>query len=166
MGGTVIAEHLPARRAWLHKAFVAGALSPLLSALSGCADLVRVLGNTCPENPADSGGIGWTPDVLDPVYAGLQYLGAANRAPGPLAIYYPTHVSGPNAPILKLCLVSYPVVLFLHKLLVLIQLQRPRGCSNRFPVRPASAYVDTRCAQTCRLSDLRTGRMSEARSRA
>lgn len=116
-----MAENLLTRRAWLRMTLGAGALAPALSALSGCAGIIQVLGETCPENPAESGGIDWTPDVLHPVHAGLQYLDAANGAPGPLAIYYPTHVSEPNAPILKLCLVRYPVVLFLHG-------QPPRGC--------------------------------------
>jgi pimeloyl-ACP methyl ester carboxylesterase len=108
------------RRAWLRAALGAGALS----ALSGCADIIQVLGGTCPEDPAESGGIDWTPDVLHPVHAGSRNLDVADGAPGPLTIFYPTYVSQPDAsfPILKLCLVRYPVVLFLHG-------QPPRGCT-------------------------------------
>jgi hypothetical protein len=124
MAHAALAENRLTRRTWLRMALGAGALSPALSALSGCANIIDVLGQTCPEDPAESGGIDWTPDVLHPVQAGSQDLDVANGAPGPLTIFYPTYVTQPNPtfPILKLCLVRYPVVLFLHG-------QPPRGCS-------------------------------------
>jgi len=102
------------RRHYLRAALAAGAL-PAVLPLSGCEALIKALGEACPEDPAESGGIDWTPDVLHPVFYGYQDLDAADRAPGPLRIWYPTYegfTDGP--PILKLCLVRWPVVLFLH----------------------------------------------------
>jgi pimeloyl-ACP methyl ester carboxylesterase len=118
-----MATNVLTRRAWLRAALGAGALSTL----SGCDDLIRVLSGTCPENPADSGGIDWTPDVLHPVQAGSQDLDVADGAPGPLTIFYPTYSIRPDPtfPILKLCLVRYPVVLFLHG-----QPPSPPGCTS------------------------------------
>ncbi len=85
-------------------ALAAGALLPAAS-LSGCAELIRVLAEACPADPAESGGIDWTPDVLHPVFYGFRDLGTADGAPGTLRIWYPTYegfTDGP--PILKLCL--------------------------------------------------------------
>src|ERR1044072_7990922 len=84
----------------------AGAIS-----LAGCGST-----QTCPDDPAESAGVDWTPDILHPMFWGFQDLDAANgNAPGPLRIYYPTYEGTPqNAPILKLCLIRYPVVLFMH----------------------------------------------------
>ena len=63
----------------------------------------------------ESAGVDWTPDILHPMFWGFQDLDVASGAPGPLRIYYPTYEGTPqNAPILKLCLIRYPVVLFMH----------------------------------------------------
>lgn len=102
------------RRQFLGTALAAGTLLPALS-LSGCAEFFRAIAETCPADPAESGGVDWTPDVLHPVFYGFQDLGLADGAPGTLRVWYPTYegfTDGP--PILKLCLVRWPVVLFLH----------------------------------------------------
>jgi hypothetical protein len=103
------------RRQYLRAMLAVGALSPTLMSLSGCEGIIRVLGGTCPENPAESGGIDWTPDILHPVFWGFQDLSVTDGAPGPLRVFYPTYEGFTEAPpILKLCLVRWPVVLFLH----------------------------------------------------
>ena len=94
------------------------AASASLPALSGCEDLIRVLGNACPPDSEKSNIVTWTPDVLHPVYYGFQDLGTANGAPGPVRVWYPSDQvfpddSGPRR-ILKMCLQRWPVVLFLH----------------------------------------------------
>ena len=49
------------------------------------------------------------------MFWGFQDLDVANGAPGPLRVFYPTYEGSPQgAPILKLCVIRYPVVLFLH----------------------------------------------------
>ncbi len=119
------------RRQCLQAVLAAAAISPALLSLAGCASVSQALGGTCPEDPAESGGIDWTPDILHPVLWGFQDLGVPPSslgrslpndspldgapAPGPLRIFYPASAQSTNAPpILKLCLVRYPVVLFLH----------------------------------------------------
>ena len=94
------------RREYLRAMLAAGALS-----LTGCGST-----QTCPDDPSESAGVDWTPDILHPMFWGFQDLDVANGgAPGPLRIYYPTYEGTPqNAPILKLCLIRYPVVLFMH----------------------------------------------------
>jgi hypothetical protein len=88
----------------------AGAVSPALLSLAGCAGVP-----VCPDNPNESAGVDWTPDILHPMFWGFQDLDVANGAPGPLRVFYPTYEGSPqNAPILKLCLIRYPVVLFMH----------------------------------------------------
>ena len=87
--------------------------------LAGCEDLIGVLGNACPEDPADQGGIDWVPDVMFPVAAGFEDVDVAQGAPGPARIWYPTFevfTERGSAPlrILKHCLARWPVVLFLH----------------------------------------------------
>jgi len=103
----------------------ASALSPAL-ALSGCdflRDLFRQIAETCPSDPAESGGVDWTPDVLHPVFYGFQDHTSDDGAPSALRIWYPTYEGfTANPPILKLCLVRWPVVLFLHG-------QPPMSCS-------------------------------------
>lgn len=99
------------RRRCLRSALAA----PLLLSVAGCESLIRVLAGTCPDDPAESAGVDWTPDILHPMFWGFQDLDASIGAPGPLRIFYPTYEGTPrNAPVLKLCLVRYPVVLFLH----------------------------------------------------
>jgi pimeloyl-ACP methyl ester carboxylesterase len=99
------------RRQYLSAMLSASALSPALLSLSGCG----TPGQTCPEDPAESAGVDWTPDILHPMFWGFQDLDATNGAPGPLRIFYPTYDGSPQgARILKLCLVRYPVVLFMH----------------------------------------------------
>jgi hypothetical protein len=74
-----------------------------------------VLAGSCPANPEESGGVDWAPDVMHPVFYGHQDLGTADGAPVTLRIWYPSYDgSPPDAPVLKLCLRRYPVVLFLH----------------------------------------------------
>lgn len=102
------------RRKFLRMTLAGGTFLPA-AALSGCAELIRAIAATCPADPAESGGVDWTPDVLHPVFYGFRDLGPADGAPGTLRVWYPTYegfTDGP--PILKLCLVRWPVVLFLH----------------------------------------------------
>lgn len=102
------------RRKFLRTTLAGGTLLPAAS-LSGCAELLRVLAEACPADPAESGGVDWTPDVLHPLFYGFRDLGSADGAPGTLRVWYPSYegfTDGP--PILKLCLVRWPVVLFLH----------------------------------------------------
>jgi len=83
--------------------------------LPGCADLVEVVAQSCPTDPTESGGVTWTPDIAHPVFWGVQDLTVASGAPRNLRIFYPTVEGFTSAPpILKLCLVRWPVVLFLH----------------------------------------------------
>jgi len=98
------------RRQCMRSMLAAGALS-----LTGCESLIRAVAETCPEDPAESGGVDWTPDVLHPVFYGFQDLDPADGAPATLRIWYPTYegfTDGP--PILKMCVIRWPVVLFLH----------------------------------------------------
>ena len=98
------------RRQYLRAMLAAGAVSPALLSLAGCGST-----QTCPDDPNESAGVDWTPDILHPMFWGFQDLDTSNGAPGPLRIYYPTYEGTPqNAPILKLCLIRYPVVLFTH----------------------------------------------------
>jgi alpha/beta superfamily hydrolase len=102
------------RRQFLRTALAAGASLPAM-ALSGCEDIIKVLAGACPADPAESGGIDWIPDVLHPVFYGYRDLGTADGAPGTLRIWYPTYEGFTDgAPILKLCVGRWPVVLFLH----------------------------------------------------
>jgi hypothetical protein len=76
---------------------------------------------SCPSNP-DAGIVDWTPDVLHPVSYGVrEYAQGENGAPLRMRIYYPSHqpfTEGGAAvrPLLKLCSVRWPLVLFLHGL--------------------------------------------------
>jgi pimeloyl-ACP methyl ester carboxylesterase len=122
-------------RRWRFKTlFTAAVLAPALLSLSGCEQPTKAPGgsgleapsgpgslaprafeDSCPEDPKESGGVTWAPDVLHPVFWGYSDLDVADGAPGPLRVYYPSHDgSPPSAAILKMCLVRYPVVLFLH----------------------------------------------------
>jgi pimeloyl-ACP methyl ester carboxylesterase len=101
---------LLSRRQYLRAMLAAGALSPSLLLLAGCGST-----QLCPDDPAESGGVDWTPDILHPMFWGFQDLDVASGAPGSLRIYYPTYEGTPqNALILKLCLIRFPVVLFMH----------------------------------------------------
>lgn len=102
------------RRRFVRTALLAGGL-PAVASLPGCAALFEALAGSCPDDPAESGGVDWTPDVLRPVFYGYRDYTAADGAPATLRMFYPTYegfTAGP--PILKLCLVRWPVVLFLH----------------------------------------------------
>lgn len=103
------------RRRFLQTALTIGTLPAALS-LSGCESLIDVLGNACPEDPADSGNIDWTPDVLHPVSWASSDLTAADGAPQPMRVYYPSYAFNDSKRILKLCLDRWPLVLFLHGL--------------------------------------------------
>jgi alpha/beta superfamily hydrolase len=101
------------RRQFLKTALAAGAAA----SLSGCEELIRVLGQACPPE-GESPLVDWTPDVLHPVSQGFQDLSAADGAPGTVRVWYPSAEvfpdgSGPRR-ILKMCLQRWPVVLFLH----------------------------------------------------
>lgn len=93
--------------------------------LAGCSeDLIEAVVGSCPTDPAESGGISWAPDVGRPVLAGFEDVGAVQGAPRPMRIFYPTFTGATTspgwppavvaAPILKMCLIRWPVVLFLH----------------------------------------------------
>jgi len=53
----------------------AGSLS-----LSGCEALIDILGESCPADPAESGRIDWTPDVLHPVFFGFKDISTTSTA--------------------------------------------------------------------------------------
>jgi dienelactone hydrolase len=66
----------------------------------------------------DKGIVDWTPDVLHPVAAGFKDYGPP-EAPLPMRLFYPTYQAfteggGAIRPLLKICSVRWPVVLFLH----------------------------------------------------
>jgi len=103
------------RRRFLQTALTVGALPAALS-LSGCESLIDVLGDACPEDAAESGGIDWTPDVLHPVSWASRELTTADGAPQKMRIYYPSYAFNDSGRILKLCLDRWPLVLFLHGL--------------------------------------------------
>ena len=97
-------------------ALLAIAVAATLALLPGCTeeDLVKIL-ETCPTDPADQGGIDWTPDVGAPVFYGHQDLTPADGAPRDMRVFYPSvDGSPPDAPILRRCIVRWPPVLFLH----------------------------------------------------
>ena len=107
---------LMSRRHYLRGAIALGAAAHF----AGCKEIIDVLGQACPEDPADQGGIDWVPDVMFPVAAGFEDVDVAQGAPGPARVWYPTFEvfteGGPPTPrrILKHCLARWPVVLFLH----------------------------------------------------
>lgn len=104
------------RRRFL-QSILAAATLPAVATLTGCESLIDVLGDACPEDPAESGGIDWTPDVLHPVAFGTADYTEADGAPAPMRVYYPSHETfSETHRILKLCLDRWPVVLFLHGL--------------------------------------------------
>jgi dienelactone hydrolase len=63
----------------------------------------------------DTGLVNWTPDVLRPVSYGFKEYGP-DVAPMRLRIFYPTYhfTKDYDAPLLKVCDVRWPLVLFLH----------------------------------------------------
>jgi pimeloyl-ACP methyl ester carboxylesterase len=111
---------MPDRRHFLRRALTLGAISaavPAAMSLSGCKSLIDVLGQACPEDPSESGGIDWTPDVMHPVFFGLKDYTTADGAPSTLRVFYPSYQTpfdGGARKILKSCLDRWPVVLFLH----------------------------------------------------
>lgn len=98
----------------------------MTASVTGCSvleDFLDALGSSCPDDSAESGGIDWTPDVMHPVFWGFQELTPAQGAPVRLRIFYPTYEGfTDNAPILKLCVVRWPLVIFFHG-------QQPQGCN-------------------------------------
>lgn len=101
----------PSRRQLLARLGAASALT----LLTGCEDLIEGAVNSCPSDPAESGGVTWIPDIGHPLFWGFQELSAANGAPRDMRVYYPTVAGSPEgAPIVRLCITRYPVVLFLH----------------------------------------------------
>lgn len=103
------------RRSFLQAALAVGTL-PAVMSLAGCESLIDVLGDACPEDPAESGGVDWTPDVLHPVTVDAREITVADGAPQAMRIYYPSHAFNDTHRILKLCLDTWPLVLFLHGL--------------------------------------------------
>lgn len=96
-----------------------------LALLPGCREAIEAAADSCPEDPAESGGVTWNPDIGRPVFWGVQNLtAAAHGTPRDLRVYYPSYDGATaNAPMLKLCLTKWPVVLFLHG-------QPPQGVPN------------------------------------
>ncbi len=79
----------------------------------------RVLGQACPEDPADQGGIDWVPDVMFPLRLASRMwtLHRARQGLRDLVSHLRSvHRGRPPTPrrILKHCLARWPVVLFLH----------------------------------------------------
>lgn len=95
-----------------------------LTLLPGCREAIEAAADSCPEDPAESGGVTWNPDIGRPVFWGVHDLtAAAHGTPRDLRIYYPAYDGATaNAPMLKLCLTRWPMVLLLHG-------QPPRGVS-------------------------------------
>ena len=103
------------RRQFIGKTVALGVAIPSLTLLGGCADLIRAIAGTCPDNADEAGDIAFVPSVLHPVFAGFQDVTTADGAPGTARIWYPTLEGfNPGPPILKMCLVRWPVILFLH----------------------------------------------------
>lgn len=100
------------RRRFLRAAMAAGAV-PAVASLSGCKALVDTLAHACPENPSESGGVDWTPDVLHPVASSFRDLTVAGGAPQAMRVYFPSLAFNDDRRILKLCLDRWPLVLFL-----------------------------------------------------
>lgn len=79
---------------------------------------IRTQGLSCTH--PDAGIVDWTPDVLRPVGFGFRdYAQGEAGAPMRLRIYYPSHQpftegGGEAPPLLKMCNVRWPLVLFLH----------------------------------------------------
>lgn len=102
------------RRAFVRRVMALAAL-PAVGSLAGCRSLLEAIGESCPDDEAESGGVTWVPDVMHPVFYGHRDLDTSDGAPVPLRIFYPSYDGAPDgAPILKLCVYRYPVVLFLH----------------------------------------------------
>lgn len=95
-----------------------------LTLLPGCKEAIEAAADSCPEDPAESGGITWNPDIGRPVFWGVHDLTAASHGtPRDLRVYYPSHDGATSyAPMLKLCLTRWPMVLLLHG-------QPPQGVS-------------------------------------
>ncbi len=96
-----------------------------LTLLPGCKEAIEAAADSCPEDPAESGGITWNPDIGRPVFWGVHDLtAAAHGTPRDMRVYYPTYDGATaNAPMLKLCLTRWPMVLLLHG-------QPPQGVLN------------------------------------
>jgi hypothetical protein len=96
----------------------------VLALLSGCRGLIEDAADSCPDDPAQSGGVTWIPDIGHPVFFGFEDHSVSTGAPRDMRIYYPTFEGTPqNAPVLRVCIGRWPVVLFLHG-------QTPAGGSN------------------------------------
>ncbi|MEV0460377.1 alpha/beta hydrolase [Catellatospora methionotrophica] len=118
-----------------------GALAAL-ALLPGCKEAIEAAADSCPEDPAESGGVTWNPDIGRPMFWGVHDLtSAVHGTPRDLRVYYPTYGGATaGAPMLKLCLTRWPVVLLLHG-------QPPKGVSlTRYHVRwERFAAVLARC---------------------
>jgi dienelactone hydrolase len=105
-----------ARRA-LSRAVTAVVTAAVLVLSSGCTaeDIVQVIVEACPSDPAELGGINWVPDVGTPVFYGHRDLGPDDGAPRSARIFFPSVDGSPaHARLVKSCLARWPVVLFLH----------------------------------------------------
>ena len=88
------------------------------------------VGDTCPRSPGDNGDVNWIPDVAHPVAWGAEDVPGVAGVHRSMMIHYPIHRYGGESvpetntaravgpfgppPILKLCGVRWPTVLFLH----------------------------------------------------
>ena len=66
------------------------------------------------EPPPEACPIAWQPSVLAPVFYGVRDIGTADRAPGPLRVFFPS-LDGAvfDAPLLEGC-ARYPLIIFCH----------------------------------------------------
>ena len=103
------------RRRFLSGALRWAAAAPGLLSLTACGELIEGLAESCPDDPSESGGVDWPPDIVRPVFYGYEDLTETDGAPVPLRIWYPTYEGFlPGPPLLKLCVTRWPLVLFLH----------------------------------------------------
>jgi hypothetical protein len=98
-------------------------------ALTGCGRLLDQLAGRCPAG-SDDAGIDWLPDAAHPVSWGAEHVPEAAGVHRAMMIFYPSIGSrgpvvgsqtamavgpiGQPPPMLKMCGVRWPVVLFLH----------------------------------------------------
>jgi len=89
-----------------------GAAAAWAAMLANCRTTPEPPGPDC--DPVSVSGVDWIPDVAHPVAWGEEHLTAADGAPRPMSLYYPSPRFIPPRPMLRSCLGRWPVVLFLH----------------------------------------------------
>ena len=100
---------------------------PAAAALAGCESILGGLSDTCPGSPAEGLDVNWIADVAHPVAAGSVDIQGVPGSHRTMAIHYPAYHPQPvfeasfstspvlkPPPMLRLCGVRYPVILFLH----------------------------------------------------